>query len=335
MAIDIDGLAAWAEEITPKPVWSGDVMIIDGKNLIYRLAYRETTGERAAAVFLEKLAFLREWYKPSRLIVGWEGDGRNWRFDHLPDYKGHRDRTTELQSHVDEAVKILPGLLANTIFDQATTTDAEGDDVFGTLAASFEAQGLNVSIYSMDQDLWQLATDRITIIVPINGPGNPDLAVTAPEAERRVGVPPNLIPDLKGFQGDTGDNIPGVPGIGKKIALALITKHGTFAAALALACDSTLDRSSAAKGEPGYESKAAYSRRIKTTLGVTPKKREDIRANAQLARNSFEAGKILRDIDVRILPRVPTYEKGLRDRLIRMDAPRYIIENVGSVVWLG
>lgn len=319
--MDFNAIAQYIEDTRPQPVWKGDAIIVDAKNLIYRLAHHEPDAASTAIVFLEKLVFLRDWYQTSRLIVGWEGDGTNWRSAHLPNYKGNRDRGTELGSKVETAIKILRSILQLTVFEQATTRNAEGDDVFGTLAAQLEAQGLKVAIYSMDRDLWQLATEGTTIIVPKQSA--PDFAITPADVEQNVGVMPNLIPDLKGLQGDPGDNIPGVKGIGKQVALSLITKHGSFDALMLIAAE--LEQLEG-------EANAAFDRRVRSKLGATSKKLAAIKRDADQARASYLAGAIKRDVEILMIePRAATLAE-LRGELSRLGANDWAMERAHTYV---
>ena len=313
--MDFDSVSQFIDEITPKPVWTGHALVVDAKNLIYRLAHREPDGTATAAVFIEKLMFLIDWYKVERLIVGWEGTGRNWRFKHLPEYKGHRDRTTDLTAKTEAAIKVLQPLLSMSSIEQATVKGAEGDDVFGTLAHQIAESGRTVAVYSTDRDLWQLATDKISIVVPMRGA--PDMAVNGAEVEARVGVPPSSIPHLKGLQGDAGDNIPGVKGIGPKLALTLVKKHGTFPAVMAAA--ESMQRNEG-------ETKAAYRRRLKLELGTTSAKLDAILRDRDVAWASFEAGKILRDSPVTMVPSRPATIREFEGELSRLAASRYTME---------
>lgn len=326
-----------AKDAIPDPVWTGDALIIDGKNLVHRLASREANSESAAAVVIEKLTFLREWYKPDQLIVGWEGDGTNWRFEHLPEYKGHRNRESEVSQRVDGALEILDGLLPETIFAQMTTTNAEGDDVFGTLAAQLAAQGLSVAIYSNDGDLRQLVTDKISIIVPQSGDRH-DLLVTPDFVRADLGLGPSMIADLKGLMGDGGDNIPGVKGVGPKVALELISKHGSFEAVLSAAQNPELDirpvknPESEIKSERRKESKAAHAKRVREEFGATPNKLSRIRDQESLARASFEAGKIRRDVELIEIPTRVTLTRMLHDRLRKIGASDWLLSRVDKIV---
>ncbi len=100
---------------------------------------------------------------------------------------------------------------------------------FGTLSRYGEKQGLEVTILSGDRDTFQLATDKVTIRIPHTKGGKTE--TDEYNRERIIetyGLEPKQLIDVKGLQGDTSDNIPGVPGVGEKTALALIQKFGSI-----------------------------------------------------------------------------------------------------------
>ena len=105
----------------------------------------------------------------------------------------------------------------------------EGDDILGTLAKKGEEQGLNVYILSGDRDTFQLATTKTIIRIPRTKAGKTE---TEEYNRKRVkdeyGVEPKQLIEVKGLQGDTSDNIPGIPGVGEKTALSLIKKFETI-----------------------------------------------------------------------------------------------------------
>jgi 5'-3' exonuclease len=104
----------------------------------------------------------------------------------------------------------------------------EADDLMGTLAETLAAAGHRVVLVSGDKDLAQLVNDRITLYDVAR-----DEAFDAAKVEERFGVPPERIPDLLALTGDSIDNIPGVPGIGDKTAVALLQAFGSLPAILA------------------------------------------------------------------------------------------------------
>ena len=92
-----------------------------------------------------------------------------------------------------------------------------------------EKQGLEVTILSGDRDTFQLATDKVTIRIPHTKAGKTETdEYNKEKIIEKYGIEPKQLIDVKGLQGDTSDNIPGVPGIGEKTALALIQRYGSI-----------------------------------------------------------------------------------------------------------
>ena len=102
----------------------------------------------------------------------------------------------------------------------------EGDDVLGTLSARYEKE-LPVAIVTGDRDALQLASDRTTVYLTQKGISS--MSEMTPKAvEEKYGITPSQVIDMKALMGDTADNIPGVPGIGEKTALKLLTQYKTL-----------------------------------------------------------------------------------------------------------
>ena len=100
---------------------------------------------------------------------------------------------------------------------------------FGTLSRYGESQGLEVTILSGDRDTFQLATDKITIRIPRTKGGKTETDLFNREKIiETYGIEPKQLIEVKGLQGDSSDNIPGVPGIGEKTALTLIKQYGSI-----------------------------------------------------------------------------------------------------------
>src|SRR5256712_11934950 len=104
----------------------------------------------------------------------------------------------------------------------------EADDILGTLARRFEAEGYDVVLVSGDKDLCQLVTDHITILDTMK-----DQRIGVAEVQERFGVGPEGVIDVLGLMGDSSDNIPGVPGVGEKTAKELMAQFGSLEALLA------------------------------------------------------------------------------------------------------
>ena len=99
----------------------------------------------------------------------------------------------------------------------------EADDVIATLARTYAAEGIEVTVVTGDKDLLQIVNDRIGLLDTMN-----DKRSGPQEVLDRFGVPPELVADVLGLAGDTADNIPGVPGIGEKTAANLVQQFGSL-----------------------------------------------------------------------------------------------------------
>lgn len=100
---------------------------------------------------------------------------------------------------------------------------------FGTLSRYGEKKNLEVTILSGDRDTFQLATDKVTIRIPHTKGGKTETDLYNKEKIiEKYGIEPQQLIDVKGLQGDTSDNIPGVPGVGEKTALSLIQRYGSI-----------------------------------------------------------------------------------------------------------
>lgn len=92
-----------------------------------------------------------------------------------------------------------------------------------------EKKNLEVTILSGDRDTFQLATDKVTIRIPHTKGGKTETDLYNKEKiVEKYGIEPQQLIDVKGLQGDTSDNIPGVPGVGEKTALSLIQRYGSI-----------------------------------------------------------------------------------------------------------
>ena len=310
-----------------RPCCQVDHIVVDANNLNFRISYmaREEGVDGILVGILEKLVMLKWWYGAKAVHVVWEGQGRNWRYDYLPDYKANRKGIEDdgLREMTIEVRSRLRSLLRGTVFKQYDPVDGEGDDGFGTLATQLAEAGDTVGIYSMDGDLLQLTTDKILCIVPKRG--DVDVALNAEKVVEKLGfgLVPSQIKELKGLEGDTGDNIPGVPGIGKKIATGLIAQYGTLDGVIEAAQSPDLDKIEG-------ESKTKYAKRIKEEFGATEKKRNSILEFETQARKSRDAGGIKTDIELKVLEHDPSLAKKLEGEIRYLGASDYLLERLES-----
>ncbi len=206
------------------------LLLVDGHSQAYRayfgvktpLATRE--GEPTSAVFgfvRKFLSILRE-YQPDCVAVAFDV-GATWRHDEYDGYKATRDSMPDdMPGQIDRIQQFLSALGVPVV----TRENYEADDVLGTLANKAAEAGDDVLILTGDRDMFQLVSDKISILYTRGGP-NPQTAVFGPEElKERYGLTPAQFIDMKALTGDSSDNIPGVPGVGDKTAAKFLNEYG-------------------------------------------------------------------------------------------------------------
>jgi DNA polymerase-1 len=147
-----------------------------------------------------------------------------YRNEIYPAYKANRDPPpVELQRQFTLCREVCAALgLA-----QYASSRYEADDIIGTLATRARVAGLPVTIVSRDKDLTQLLSPTDVYWDAIA-----DVRYGYADIEARFGVVPERMADFLALTGDAVDNVPGVPGIGRKTAQKLLkhfdTLHGVF-----------------------------------------------------------------------------------------------------------
>lgn len=105
----------------------------------------------------------------------------------------------------------------------------EADDILGTLSKRGEKEGAEVTILTGDRDAFQLASEHITVRIPRTKAGKTEVEDFSRNKVLEVyGLEPEKLIEVKGLQGDTSDNIPGVPGVGEKTALSIVKEYGSI-----------------------------------------------------------------------------------------------------------
>ena len=210
--------------------------VIDGNSILNRAFYgimsskmlqtADGTYTNAVYGFLSILFKLEEDLNLDYLAVAFDVKHPTKRHELYKDYKGTRKGMPDELASQMPIIKDVLRRMNITIIEKP---GYEADDILGTLAKYAEKQGVEVTLLTGDRDSFQLASDKITIRIPRTKNGkteteNYDRAKILEE----YGLEPKSLIDVKGLQGDTSDNIPGVPGIGEKTAIGLIKEHGSI-----------------------------------------------------------------------------------------------------------
>lgn len=203
-----------------------------------------STGIYTNAVygFLRALLKIMKEQKPTYLAVTWDISRNTFRREIYPDYKGNRGETLE---PLKDQFKLCQHVLDEMGVVQFMDERYEADDFSGTLCQMFEDE-VPIRVMTKDNDYLQLITERTNLWLihstakktdelyekyglskkEVNAPDR--TFVFTPElVEKEFGILPSSVPSLKGIQGDSSDNIKGVPGVGEATAVALIKEYKT------------------------------------------------------------------------------------------------------------
>lgn len=211
----------------------GKLVLIDGHSILNRAFYgipdltnAEGLHTNAVYGFLNILFKILEEEKPDYLTTAFDVSEPTFRHKMYAEYKGTRKpMAPELREQVP-LMKEMLSAMGVTVVEKA---GYEADDLLGTIAKSAEAQGLDVSVVSGDRDLLQLASEHIKIRIPkTKRTGTVIEDYYAKQVEETYHVTPQEFIDVKALMGDTSDNVPGVPGIGEKTAVKMISKYGSI-----------------------------------------------------------------------------------------------------------
>lgn len=207
--------------------------IIDGKSVFYRGYYampnlstkdgKPTGGVYGfATMALEVIKRL----KPDYVCVAWDKPKTNIRrrLELYPEYKAGRKPAPP---DFYEQIPMLQELLEAFGWPLYEMDDYEADDIMGTLACQATAQDIETMLITSDMDMLQLVDPHVHVFALKTGLSNIELYSPA-SFEAKYGIRVNQFLDLKALKGDSSDNIPGVPGIGEKGAIALLQEYETL-----------------------------------------------------------------------------------------------------------
>lgn len=214
---------------------SKKLVLIDGHSILNRAFFglpdlTNSQGVHTNAVygFLNIMFKILEEEKPDYLTVAFDVHAPTFRHKMFEEYKGTRKpMADELRQQVP-LIKEMLKAMGITIVERE---GYEADDILGTLSVKAEKEGMDVAVISGDRDLLQLATEHVMIRIPKTKKTGTEIEnYLADDVVEKYGVTPKEFIDVKALQGDTADNIPGVPGIGEKTAGALIAKYHSIEA---------------------------------------------------------------------------------------------------------
>jgi len=171
--------------------------------------------------FIRALQQYEERFSPTHHAVVFDGGLPEERMTLLPEYKGQR---SPMPDPLRQQLEPINEFLALSNYPVFRMDKQEADDVLATLAIQARDAGMDVLIATSDKDLFQLVDDHIKIV----SPGKQGGMMAAETVKEKTGVTPEQIVAWLSLVGDSADNIPGVPGVGKKTAAKWLNEFGTL-----------------------------------------------------------------------------------------------------------
>lgn len=206
------------------------LLVIDGDSLAHRAYHAMPKSIRLNGVlgFANMLLRLWENEQPRAVLVGWDTyEIPTYRHKEFEPYQSGR----VFEESLLEQLPMMVRLISAMGFAYAKEGGYEADDFLGAAVAFEEGRGGEALVATSDRDLFQLASDRTTILQPVRGVS--ELArIGPPEVVERYGVEPAQVPDFIALRGDPSDKLPGAAGVGPKKAADVLREYPSLEAAL-------------------------------------------------------------------------------------------------------
>jgi len=207
------------------------LVALDTLNLIHRafhaipsLSTSRGIPTNAVLGFLNILLKLLEEENPDYIVSAFDFPGPSFRHESYAPYKAHRPPSLpELSLQVSIVREVLKGFGIRIVEMEGF----EADDVLAALARQAGKEGIESLVVSNDRDLLQIVDDKVHVLSS-GRRLDETILYTRQEVEKRLGLTPEQVPDLKSLMGDPSDNIPGISGIGEKTAVRLLQAFGSL-----------------------------------------------------------------------------------------------------------
>ena len=212
------------------------LLVVDGDSLAHRAFHalpssiRDGAGRPANMIvgFGNMLVTVWDSVRPRATVVGFDTlTVPTYRHEAFAAYQSGREFPPELTEQLDR----LPELVGAMGFAWGKAPGYEADDFLGAAVATEEAAGGEAIVLTSDRDMFQLVSERTTVLQPTKGVS--EMTRVGPdEVRERYDVEPEQVPDFIALRGDPSDKLPGARGVGPKKAAAVLRQYGTLEAAL-------------------------------------------------------------------------------------------------------
>jgi 5'-3' exonuclease len=217
---------------------AGPLLAVDAPSMLFRAFYAlpesiKGGGDTPVNALLGTANLILrevERHEPRAVVLCFGPDAADYRVELFDGYHAERPEVPEgLVPQFDDAPDFF-GAFDWVVHWHDTL---EADDLLGSYARAEVDNGGTALVMTGDRDMFQCASDRVTILyVRTGSAGRGAEEVDPAEVRKRYGVPPALVPDFIALRGDPSDGIPGAKGIGEKTAADLLSRHGSLEAVL-------------------------------------------------------------------------------------------------------
>ena len=215
------------------------LFLLDGHALVYRAHYAfisrpliNSKGMNTGAItgFTRTLWDLMRSQNPSHIAVSFDLKGPTFRHEMFPEYKANREAQPE---DITAAFPYIRRIIEGFNIPIIEKPGYEADDVIGTIAKQAEKEGFTVYMVTPDKDFGQLVSKNIFMYKPSRSGTGVEIFGEQEICEKWDIKRVDQVIDVLSLQGDSVDNIPGIPGIGPKTAAKLLAQFDTLEGILA------------------------------------------------------------------------------------------------------
>jgi len=247
--------------------------LLDGMALAYRAHFafinsrlKNSEGIATGPVlgFANTLVKLLEEEEPTHIAVAWDTHAPTFRHDMDEEYKANRPPQPD---DLRVGIPLIKEMIEQFGIQNIQQDGYEADDIIGTIAYDAHEDHVEAFLVTPDKDFMQLVRNHVVMVKPDNKNGG--FNIIDPEGVKDYfGVYPDQVIDVLAMIGDTSDNIPGVPGIGKKGAPKLVQKYGSLEKAIEAAPDIKAKR--AREGLTNFKEQALHAKEMVTIKTDVP-----------------------------------------------------------------
>ncbi len=200
------------------------LLVVDGNSILNRAFYgvRPLTNSKGLhtnalfgmfTILHKQISAL----KPDYAAIAFDLHAPTFRHKEYAEYKaGRRKMPDELAMQLPYSKRLSAALGLHVLEKEGY----EADDILGTVSKMAENEDVESYILTGDRDSLQLISDKTCVLLMTN---SDTVRYDREKFVENYGLQPESFVDVKALMGDSSDNIPGVPGIGEKTALKLIS----------------------------------------------------------------------------------------------------------------